>query len=923
MSFQRRATENWQRDVPGARWFKVDLHIHTIDDHPGGRAKMPAGFSGSPDSPETLKPYARLFLQSLITHGVQVAGLTPHSPRAGDGPETSAVWRIVEEWNEGANDDGVPFREKIYAVFPGFEPSFKDGREGLHLLFLFDPEIGRERYLKAFDLVMGGISPWRNGELQIAGNQAHQAFADLRQFHDRECPIGGEGGRLWDYLILAPHIDAPRGLLGAQKAQVLQLFDHDEITGLELGDDKIAEEALKLRSWLRKGMAEHRQAFFHASDAYGLNDLGRRHTWMKLASPRTEALRQSFIATDSRMRIGFEKGKDAALRPIGDPPDVTLNDRPWLREVTVRGGASFFGGSVGGKARETRFRLSPDLTCVIGGSMTGKSTFLDGLRALAEAPPPDDDAVCANVKARGDIFSAGAPEITPDCPGRDPTAPFREQWPARFFAQNELQRLSQEAGAVEDILARLVPSEIEGIERRTGELRDLDKRLSDVARQLDKFDDRIAEAEQAYQRSASARDALDAFSEAGVERLHRASQERQVWEASNAAVSNVRSAIQTGTQLASMMTIPEIDDALAKALTSGGIDPNELDLNGRWKRIMRDIEATVCDTDDWLSDVRGVIEVLTKMETDLRIGVERALAERGLDAAKLKEFQELNRQASLQASYSDTLVETRHAQEAYAARFSRLRDERHALAEEQRDAFDRVMAGIEQGFGDRIRVRRVNSGEAEPLGRFLEKLRKKGVTRWWNGLSADRKPSPEELVTRLENGSLSDVGMSEAVQDTFRESMTRSMMRELAALRCPDRYRLELRVDGGSYRPLDELSGGQRVSLLLSLLLETSDDRPLVIDQPEDELDNRFLFDTVLPALKKLRGRRQVIVATHNANIVVNGDADMVIQLEADARRGRIARAGAIEEPAVRDAIVRTVDGGEEAFRLRRRKYGF
>lgn len=79
----------------------------------------------------------------------------------------------------------------------------------------------------------------------------------------------------------------------------------------------------------------------------------------------------------------------------------------------------------------------------------------------------------------------------------------------------------------------------------------------------------------------------------------------------------------------------------------------------------------------------------------------------------------------------------------------------------------------------------------------------------------------------------------------------------------------------------------------------------------------------MLPALKRLKGRRQVIVATHNANIVVNGDADLVIQLEATAHQGRVACAGAIEEPTVREAIVRTVDGGDEAFRLRRLKYGF
>ena len=165
--------------------------------------------------------------------------------------------------------------------------------------------------------------------------------------------------------------------------------------------------------------------------------------------------------------------------------------------------------------------------------------------------------------------------------------------------------------------------------------------------------------------------------------------------------------------------------------------------------------------------------------------------------------------------------------------------------------------------------------------------------------------------------------MSPAVQATFREALSQSKRRALAAIRCPDRYLLELRMDDGSLRSLDSLSGGQRVSVLLTLLLETRDDRPLVIDQPEDELDNRFLFDTVLPALKRLKGRRQIILATHNANIVVNGDADQVIQLEATADRGRVVQAGAIEEPAVRDAIVRTVDGGDDAFRLRRLKYGF
>ncbi len=921
MSFRRLAADRWRQDVPGARWLKADLHIHTIDDHPGGRTKMPPGMSGDPTSDSFLRSYARRFLQALVANGVQVAGLTPHSPRTGTDPDTSAVWRIVREWNEGDDDDGVPFRQKIYAVFPGFEPSFRDGKEGLHLLILFDPEIGLERYLGAFDVVMGGVSPWRDSALQVSGKHAAQAFEALRELWEREGSI--DGAAAWQYLVLAPHIDVSKGLLGAQKAQVLQLFDHEAIAGLELGDEQLPVDTVKNRSWLRDGMERHRQAFFHASDAYGLDDLGRRHTWVKLASPRVEALRQAFVASDSRMVIGFTKDEAGKLKTIGDPPDIALNDRPWLREVAVSGGASFFGGSQGGTIRTTKFRLSPDLTCVIGGSMTGKSTLLDGLRCQADVPMPVDDTVRANVDARGRIFGAGAPDIVLDCPGTDPTAALGERWPAQFFAQNELQRLTQEGTAVEDILARLVSSETSVIETRNDELRRLDNRLSSAVEQLRDLDDQLEDAEQALVRARTAKDALAAFSRAGVDRLHRASRDRQLWAESNLAVSSIGQSIRDVIETANAVEVAQLDVATMKEPTTARIDASARELKSRWASVVDLLHSAEKEIAEWVRTASSVEEDLKADEAAFRTDVQRTLAGRGLDATKLQEFQKLSRQAALVSSHQanyDQILERRNQEQSL---YDRLQGERRALIDEQRKAFDRVAIGIERQFNDRIRVRRVDSGDLRPLDGFLEKLRQRGVTRWWNGLEPDQRPSPAALNQALDSGSLAEVGMSDAVRQTFRETMTRTKQRELAALRCPDRYILELRMDDGTLRRLAELSGGQRVSVLLSLLLETTDDRPLVIDQPEDELDSRFLFDTVLPALKRLRGRRQLIVATHDANIVVNGDADMVIQLEANASRGRVACAGAIEDAAVRDAIVRTVDGGKEAFRLRRRKYGF
>lgn len=274
---------------------------------------------------------------------------------------------------------------------------------------------------------------------------------------------------------------------------------------------------------------------------------------------------------------------------------------------------------------------------------------------------------------------------------------------------------------------------------------------------------------------------------------------------------------------------------------------------------------------------------------------------------------------SLEARYENFREDRSTAIEAFA----NLRSQRRELTDKLRRAFDRTINSLRNDFEGWIQVRRIEEGNREELDEFLSGLRQRGITRWWNDLDDGSKPSSEKLLTLLQEDSLGCVEMSNVVQETLREHLAGSKRLRLEALYCRDIYELEMRMDDQTFRPLAALSGGQRVSVLLALLLETGDDQPLVIDQPEDELDNRFLSNRVLPALKKLKGRRQVILATHNANIVVNGDADLVLHLKAGANHGEVERMGVIEESGIRDVIVRTVDGGKEAFQLRLRKYGF
>ena len=919
MTLLRNPTTKWHRTVPGARWFKADLHVHTIDDFPGKRAKPPVGMQ-LPDTPEKLREYARRFLQASIANGVQVLALTPHSPRLPLVSGSSGVWAIVNEWNDGHDDDDVPFREKIYAVFPGFEPSLKQGSRGLHLLFVFDPEIGAQKYFQVFDLIMSRGEVWNGSTLNISMQDSADAFDALRDFHNADIPRDRTQPD-WQYLVLAPHIESDKGLLSAQKAQVLEQFSHDEIAALELGDNMLPEDIIKKKKWLPDAMAQHRQAFFHSTDAYTIDEIGNRYTWLKLASPRVEALRQAFISSDSRVRIAFARGTDGALGVRPESPDVTTSGRPWLKSVTVEGGASFFGRAVDGKPVVTRFDLSPDMTCIIGGSMTGKSTLLDGLRSYVKAPMPQNENIKKQVRSRGDtVFLGGSATVSLDLIGTDPSESFPRRWPALFFSQNELQRLSEDPKAVEDILSRLEPAETRGIKQREKRMVALDQKLSRLAVQLSDSYTKIEELEQDCATCSAAAKDLAQFKAAGVETLKKIAEDLQRWRAWKTKAESLRSSIGNVADTAEVMEPPTLDLEVYPA-EAERIGEAAADLAAGLEGISNQLRSVAGETVEWTRSVDALVRVQQDIRDRIREQIELRLANQGTNAAKIQEFDALSRRAAQLPIHLDQRRHTKESLEEREDRFAELLADRRACIDAQRRAYDRIARMIRSNFEGRFSVDRIEDGDTRRLNDFLSDLRERGVTRWWKTVPRPG-PSPEALLNHLRLGRLSAVGMSAVVGATFQSRMTRGMKRALAAIRSPDRYELAMELDDGPRR-LDQLSGGRRVSLILSLLLATNDERALVIDQPEDELDNRFLFSAVLPALKRLKGQRQIIVATHNANIVVNGDADQVILLEATASHGRVAQSGAIEDVDVRDAIVQTVDGGDQAFQLRYRKYGF
>ena len=130
------------------------------------------------------------------------------------------------------------------------------------------------------------------------------------------------------------------------------------------------------------------------------------------------------------------------------------------------------------------------------------------------------------------------------------------------------------------------------------------------------------------------------------------------------------------------------------------------------------------------------------------------------------------------------------------------------------------------------------------------------------------------------------------------------------------------------WQALEELSKGQKATAVLLLLLLESD-APLIIDQPEDDLDNRFITEGIVPKMREEKRHRQFLFSTHNANIPVLGDAELIIGLaamgEAGQGKAQIAREhiGSIDSQPVQELVEDLLEGGKDAFETRRLKYGF
>ena len=122
--------------------------------------------------------------------------------------------------------------------------------------------------------------------------------------------------------------------------------------------------------------------------------------------------------------------------------------------------------------------------------------------------------------------------------------------------------------------------------------------------------------------------------------------------------------------------------------------------------------------------------------------------------------------------------------------------------------------------------------------------------------------------------------------------------------------------------PVLQLSDGQRHTILLTIAMLAESNVPLVIDQPEDDLDNEFIFSSIVTTLRAIKERRQVILVTHNANIAVLGDSELLLPMYRENDFGKSKDRGAIDTDATKQRVIGILEGGPDAFLRRKEMYG-
>jgi hypothetical protein len=886
---------------PGAVFHRCALQVNP---HHYGET-----YRGQADSGDAAT-HAREIVDKAVELGISVLAIIDHNDVAS-----------VPAFRAAADGRGVH-------VLPGFELS---SIEGVHVLCIYPPDTLPDQLRHYL------------GQCGVTTPGSSSALCD-KCFTEMLATVREQGG-----VTIAAHVTGEKGLFTALQGQArVRAWQCVDLLAIQIPGpvEDLPQEYRPIventnPDYRRAHPAEERLALavVNAKDVVKAADLEDRAAtcWIKMSEVSIDGLRQAFLDPGSRIRLNPKQGK---LEP---------EEHAELVSMAWQGG--FLDGAT--------VRLNPNLNVLVGGRGTGKSTIVESIRAVLGLAPIGDEAtkgyegIVRHVLRSGTKITLGVrvhrpavraytiertlpnPPIVKDERGEVSHLTPRDVLPRiEVYGQHEISELTKSREKLTRLLDRFLESDGAAPQRRSGLRRELEKSrrgILDVRREMAQIAERLGAL-------PGLEETLKRFQDAGLEeRLKEQSllvREEQVLKSIPERLATVRECLEGLKQ-----SVP-IDRAFLSAKALQDLPGREIldRLNPVFEVLDRDLAAVATSLEEALARAdRGVEEVRAAWNLR-RQAVQEAYEKilRDLQKSRVdgEEFIRLRRQIEELRPLRERQQQAQRLEKEHGERRRKLLAEWEDFKAEEFRRLDRAAKRVSRRLQGRVQVEVTAAGDREPL---FEVLRKEVGGRLSEAIEtlggvADLSLTRFVEAARTGAGELNKgFGITPAQAERLAKADPEVLLR-IEELELPSTTAIRLNTapqgEPPVWQTLEELSTGQKATAVLLLLLLESD-APLIVDQPEDDLGNRFITEGVVPRMREEKQRRQFVFSTHNANIPVLGDAELIVGLtasgEADGGRARIAaeHVGSIDDRPVRELVEEILEGGKEAFERRRRKYGF
>lgn len=954
-------------DYEGMRWFKCDFQVQTPEDaaHWGdGDNRLPeprrpmvvpapdANGQVGPGKPDEsrLQEVARAYLRRCHEVGLELIGVTDHNFSQKTDPRDWFLTHLVAQNETVAKELG---RAPLY-ILPGFEVDI-----GYHVLCLFEPAKRASHVWRVNRLLcklgLDENERFRQGRpMPLRRNNVTVSLKELIELVQEE----HKG------IVIAAHSDQNDGLLNDPRH--IEDYKNKKLLAVEVTLNPPARRILDIvegrdRAWARP---DCHPAYVMSSDAKSLrkdangkpiaNSLGYRHTWLKMSKPSIEALRQAFLDPQSRIQL------------MGNCPSDALA-HPRITKVEVKG-ARFLD--------DQEVSFSESFNCVIGGRGSGKSSLLEYIRFAIgyEDPAVQSDeedralqrkrkvlteslAVGSQVRVTFEVGKgvsdtlvyepgrSGGPERWLD--GRE-VADLKtvlRQLQLQFFSQGELSRMtsgSQGQAQVLSLIDAAVGAPLLQLNARERELKARLKTLFQSTRDAARIQSEVDEAKQEtveLERQLKAREAVQEDSQQNQLALEARRHLTRMQEEDAPIVETIERL------LADLAEAPIALPATANQWpNSPWFETTAAQVGEVRAQLAAAIGQALHDYQQARASVlgAGAMEATLSAIEAVQGRFREACAQRGIredDIARMQELEE-KRQARLRQ------VEERQKRLAdvqkEANQFPLVLGELHDVWKLQFNARSATAADIQASVASQT-VRLTTAYMADETsfrsawGRLAPPDKRGKLSKRWDDIGEDlfgtwQRRADASAWETIEVARLDPTLLETALRENLHESLldhldsenVRPIWEDVRISRVSDGIDVQLLREDGSVAGAmsGALSEGQRNTVLLNMMLARGEG-PIVIDQPEDELDSSFIYRTLVQDLRAAKTKRQLIVATHNANLPVNADAEQIHALEARDGRGKPRARGGLDRKDVAQAVLDIMEGSEQAFKRRSEKYHF